>query len=771
LTSIRGQEDGDHGSSEMDSFSQVGSLRDRLSVERLDQLICDLNGLGAWRPVAASVLNLAADDENSADWPSAMGDIIALDPGMTAGLLSLANRGPGKISRSVGDAVEKLPPDVVRAEMLSGHGFVVSASDRDGETQFDHEAFNRHCLAVAVAAGKLSAFGAFPLDPQQAFVCGLLHDVGKLALVGIAPKSYQRAIRAAEHQHANISDNEREIIGVDHSVAGLHLARQRRLGPAIEAVAWLSHQPIEAIPDSIADRTMVEIVALADTIARECGIGFSGNFKFVRSSAELASRMGLACDIPQRIAEGLNAEVCELLAPLGSVSPRQDIAAYHRAVAGANAKLGELNRSLRNAAGGMRADSDVLGELRRFASCISPEANLPETLAATASAIAGALSIEPSDAEPIIAYCLQLDSEEVLLTVLSDRGRQVVKTCRANPQFDAGSYNLGGRSAAEDMVDILADINDLRQWIDPGIYEHYRLVCDGSCVGGLLAPCGSAGVRGPVEKLDAMCEILSLTLAMARGQSRAARLSEQLAGAGQVLAAAQETLTEARSLAAMGEMAAGAGHELNNPLAVISGRAQLMRDRATNPEERKTWTQIADQAHRISDIITDLMDFASPPRAKPEIADVAAITGEIEKEFAESQDPVVRECELVVVPPVESLKIFADIAQIRSAIGEVVSNAAIAANAGGDGTVRVSCEVGQSGDRVLISVSDKGPGMDARTLSNAFTPFFSAQAAGRRVGLGLSRARRYVVNNGGGIWIQSRPGEGTTVYVELPRAD
>ena len=68
-----------------------------------------------------------------------------------------------------------------------------------------------------------------------------------------------------------------------------------------------------------------------------------------------------------------------------------------------------------------------------------------------------------------------------------------------------------------------------------------------------------------------------------------------------------------------------------------------------------------------------------------------------------------------------------------------------------------------------MTVRDTGPGMDARTLDSAFTPFFSAQRAGRRRGLGLPRAKRYVENNGGRIWIRTRPGEGTTVYVQLPR--
>ena len=95
-------------------------------------------------------------------------------------------------------------------------------------------------------------------------------------------------------------------------------------------------------------------------------------------------------------------------------------------------------------------------------------------------------------------------------------------------------------------------------------------------------------------------------------------------------------------------------------------------------------------------------------------------------------------------------------------------NAATAAQ--GKGTVRVTAELDEVYNAVVLAVQDDGPGMDDKTLQRVFTPFFSSQQAGRRRGLGLPRAKRYVENNGGRIWIKSKPGEGTTVYVQLPRA-
>jgi len=75
-----------------------------------------------------------------------------------------------------------------------------------------------------------------------------------------------------------------------------------------------------------------------------------------------------------------------------------------------------------------------------------------------------------------------------------------------------------------------------------------------------------------------------------------------------------------------------------------------------------------------------------------------------------------------------------------------------------------------AGDGVVFRVADDGPGMDAATLSQAFTPFFSHRPAGRGRGMGLSRARRRVQANGGQMWIDSAPGRGTTVHVKLPQA-
>jgi putative nucleotidyltransferase with HDIG domain len=756
----------------MDTLSQVGALHNKLSVERLDQLICGLNGLVAWGPVARSVLELLTASDGGAsdqgDLSQELGDLITLDPAMTVGVLSLANRSGGPDVFTVSDAIEKLGFDVVRAALLAGQGFIAPAWGLGDETRFDNEAFSRHCLAVAIAAEKLAELGAASIDPRRAFICGLLHDLGKLVLDRTAPKSYRRAIDASVKHHGNLSEYEREFVGVDHAVAGLHLARQWRLGGHVEAVAWLSHQPSEAIPASISDAALVEIVGLADTIARENGVGFSGNFKFIRSSAQIALQMGLSEDIPQQIAAELDDEVNRRLSGLQGDSPSQNATAHQRAVCRANTELGKLNRTLRRRADEHQSGAEALRKLKKFAASISPDALLPETLVALGDVVADVLSITPSASAPIIAYCCAQDGHGVSLIVSDRSDWPAIHTVRANSAFDGTVCSLCDSSTTTAMSALLADVGVLSQWIDPGIYAHHRFVCQDRWVGGVLSPADAPGQGRMDESMLAIGDVLALTLAMVRGQSRATRLSEQLAGAGEVLAATQETLAETRTLAAMGEMAAGAGHELNNPLAVISGRAQIMRDRASTPEEQKTWTQITNQAQRISDIITDMMDFASPRRAAPDIVDVGGLGEEIVKTFAASEEPKLSECEISVDPLSEPLRVIADITQLRSAFREVVANAALSGK--DPRKVRISAAGSELNDTVLISISDDGPGMTPQTLASVFTPFFSAQEAGRRVGLGLPRAQKYIINNGGGIWIETSLGEGTTVFIELPRA-
>ena len=225
----------------------------------------------------------------------------------------------------------------------------------------------------------------------------------------------------------------------------------------------------------------------------------------------------------------------------------------------------------------------------------------------------------------------------------------------------------------------------------------------------------------------------------------------------------EDALGEAR-LDAIRELAYGAGHEINNPLANIATRAQTLLLGERDPERRRRLSTIVDQAFRARDLIGGLMLFARPPRPQRVVVDVHRLVAAV----VDGARPVAlqRRARLEYSPSPGAVEVSVDRAQVEEALRAVISNALEAVGDGG----RVTVAVAATGAACEILVSDDGRGMDAATLRRAFDPFFSGREAGRGVGLGLSKAWRFLGANGGDIEIESRSGLGTRVRISLPVA-
>jgi signal transduction histidine kinase len=261
---------------------------------------------------------------------------------------------------------------------------------------------------------------------------------------------------------------------------------------------------------------------------------------------------------------------------------------------------------------------------------------------------------------------------------------------------------------------------------------------------------------------DVAQKILALCLEL----SRRGRQAEGLAAGSCQFHRQREAQVSRQSLAAVAEMAAGAAHEINNPLAVISGRAQLLAAKASSAQDKESAELIARKAQEISDIATELLNFARPPVPAPARLEVAALFDQVRLAVENKNLPKTAGARVDIQLQPGCPPLWADPAQLKDVLLELVGNAAQAA--GKAVTVRLAAQPRLHG--LLLSVSDNGPGMDQATLASAFMPFFSARPAGRGRGLGLSRARRYVEANGGRIYLQSQPQKGTTVFLELPAA-
>ncbi len=212
----------------------------------------------------------------------------------------------------------------------------------------------------------------------------------------------------------------------------------------------------------------------------------------------------------------------------------------------------------------------------------------------------------------------------------------------------------------------------------------------------------------------------------------------------------------------LAELAAGAGHEFNNPLAVIAGHAQRLRQKESDPDREHDLRTIERQTERISGLIRGLMQFARPPKPLPRRWPAAAMLTEVRADLA--ADALERQITLEVIADAD-LWADADRDQTRRALRAVALNGLEAAPVGG--WVRLGCEPADRG-RVAFVVEDSGPGVRPDQREFLFDPFFCGRPAGRGRGLGLSIAWRLATLNGGDLRHEPRSNAPTRFVLTLP---
>lgn len=217
-------------------------------------------------------------------------------------------------------------------------------------------------------------------------------------------------------------------------------------------------------------------------------------------------------------------------------------------------------------------------------------------------------------------------------------------------------------------------------------------------------------------------------------------------------------------LASLAELAAGAGHEINNPLAVISGNAQRLLKTEADEERADALRAIVRQAHRIGDIVRELRHFARPPKPERHLLPAAELVTDVLGDLSRTAEE--RAVRFEVAHPPADLWVSGDRRQLRQALAAVVRNAVEATASGG--WVRIGCETTEYEVRLVIE--DSGPGLTADAAEHAFDPFFSGRSAGRGRGLGLPTGWRLARLNGGDIRYDPSPGGVTRFVVSLPIA-
>ena len=556
------------------------SLNNAAAVQEVDYAVSHLRSLSVLPATAIQYLSKFTQNNFALD---PIRQIIESNPALTVNILSSTT----DQDCSIADVLSRIEPAELREKLLSTK--VLSIFDDKNDGLLLRKELDLHCLTVAVCAKELASL--IPtIDPQLAFSAGMLHDIGKLAIDELMPKSFQRLTLEARSQNQSLYSIEQTYLGIDHTILGRHLAQNWTLPPEIITAIWLHHSPAEITLTNIPHTEIALLIHLADLI---CNFGRPGSFD---KSADI-----------NKIAERL------------SLSPEQ----IHKA-------------------------SD---ELPHRVAQISQNVALPKTVSAT-------------------EYCQLL--------------HKVIAQLNNNPITTNGKQ----KELTEQLVSILTHTKD-----------------------------------------------------------------------------EQNSLIAAETLIGLAEFAAGAAHELNNPLAVISGRSQLLSNSETDENRKEMLEIISQKAQETTDIVGGLMNFAKPAQPQPKTVSALVLLNNALRLTADKHKIDQLQTQLENIDNLKNAHV--DTEQIVTAISNIISNA-IESYVNANGPLKIAGAFVPESNLIRLEITDSGCGMSSEVLQKAIQPLYSAKPAGRQRGMGLATASRLIKLNKGSMNITSTPEEGTTVTIFLP---
>jgi PAS domain S-box-containing protein len=236
----------------------------------------------------------------------------------------------------------------------------------------------------------------------------------------------------------------------------------------------------------------------------------------------------------------------------------------------------------------------------------------------------------------------------------------------------------------------------------------------------------------------------------------------------------EQQIDHSEKLATVGQLAAGIAHEIGTPLGVISGYAEyLLMDLKKDDGGYEELKIIISQTERIAKLIQQILDFARPKRL---LLKSVNLSNEIEAVLTMVQYQLDKSKIVVTTDLARGLPvIFGDAGQLQQVFLNIIMNSIQAMERGGElkvetGVIRKEGEE-DSGQKVMVRVSDKGCGIPEENLGRIFDPFFTTKEMGKGTGLGLAVAQRIVFEHKGMISVESKVNFGTTFTLTFPVHD
>ena len=725
--------------------------------------------------------------------PGSLAELVESDPAITALVLRLSHNKGILIKQCdtwLLQVMENISLREIRDAVLSTDVF--GGLSDDGGSEFRKE-LTRHSLASACCAKQLAKLVSPAIDGDTAYLAGLLHDIGKFLLDETMPKSFDTLLEQARASKTSFCQVEQTNLGIDHTILAKRFAQSIRLPSDIILGLWLHHSHAGAIP-RMPQARIAGVVEIADIIVRRAGIGESGNYEEQLSAEVIAGTLGLTAEQVKQVEQQLPDLVGNKSEAVGLniLKPGWAYCDALRTTAGQlaseSSKLFEESSRLQSSANYFDFIKELIPKINSSMPTIELAKNyalvwqnfyhtgpvcvyltdqleegIVEGTVAENQANAKTILLEvPGDAElipqPMSEKFVVLDAGETIDWLLE----------QVDINFDLSRTKIAPLQADERTVGII--IFELRHPAGDDIAERFGPAAKFG--GTILDMLGTIGSQQWYAERFAQVLGTGGLRTEDRGQKKEdGRPDFAIATPGR-----QETEDGGQktedggwktedSSEALVEMAAGAAHELNNPLSVISGRAQLLAKSENDPDRKRILEQIQQNAGELSAIIDDLMSYANPEQPRTTETAVGQIINDAIDLTKQKKQMEQLDIKIDISP--DTPEVFVDSAQVACAISNILCNG-LEAYASQTGPIAIEVTADKTNNTVSIQVIDSGGGMDEQTLARATHPFFSARPAGRKRGMGLAHAQRLIEINHGKLSLASQPDKGTTVTVTLP---
>jgi len=735
-------------------------------ISELRNFIESLKELPTISPVATKLLEISSDEKCGIRDVS---KIIESDPSLSSKIIRLANfshLNAGHCSEvdTVHRAISLLGLNMVRCVALSVSTINLLNSDLQGE--FDPVDFWAHSISCAIASELFAKHFSFP-HPDTAFFAGLLHDLGKYLLFNWKRDRYNKVVTKAKITRTRLLEKEEAHLGFGHTQAAKILMEQWNFPKSLILPAWLHHQPLTEFGTSQFE-SLPFIVKCANSLCHIQRFGYSNNPVGDMDTEELIESARLGTKEKLKI---FSTRVLERFEEVSKLFNWKNTTAdlYISSIIRSNKEISDIHIKLEKANRKHLLLQTTKEMINKLYETLEPPISIGKSMSTIMEILSKTISNKQLSSfaciwsEKIIELWINTFKEGDFKRLTLPLDSSIESKRDYNPEEIASiiksavtNENEKSSILIEDIINVLNSANLI---ILPIKSEAITF--------GLIMIESDIGYLTEEEQTVILDQFIKTTGQVIRQVLHVKALDQQSEDIARISRKAYETkkqLYHVERLASVGRLAAGAAHEINNPLSAITLKAQILQSKTKDDIIFDGLNLIVQQSFRIAKITKELMGVARPSESQFETSNIITII----KQAVNLLENQIKLANINVYTEFkhDTLMIYSDPKQIEQVFLNLIVNAMHAMENGGD--LIIKTKTAGEKHELKVEIEDTGTGIEPENITKIFNPFYTSKKSKDGTGLGLSISKSIIEEHKGTLTVTSKSGKGSVFTVCLP---